>query len=228
MLMNLTQISGSVAYVGSVIALLAFALPSLIGAIKQSGFVRAILIFMLLGALIIGFETVAVKTGLIYGKFSYNNILNYRFLGATPWIVALSYPPIIIGTFWLAKKISIGFLVPFFGALFTTITYTVLSPAMNKLMLWQWETPGRYFGVHIRSFVAWFVCAFVASLIVKLLWGDSDVKRLSAYGWFAIILFWAGVNLGVGLIIPFVIGLVFSIFLIVLFVRERRHDKESG
>jgi putative membrane protein len=225
--MNLTQISGSVAYIASIIALLAFALPSLIGAIKQSGLVRAILIFVLLGALIIGFETIAVKTGVIYGKFSYSNILNYRFLGATPWIVALSYPPIVIGAFWLAKKISIGFLVPILAALFTTLTYTVLSPAMYKLMLWQWETPGRYFGIHIRSFAAWFVCAFIASLIVKLLWGDSDAKRLSAYSWFAIVLFWAGVNLGVGLIIPFVLGLVFSVFLLVLFIRERRQDKES-
>ena len=228
MLMNLTQISGSVAYVASVIALIAFALPSLIGTIKQSGFVRAIAIFIILGMLIIGFETIAIKSGLIYGKFSYNSILNYRFLGATPWIVALSYPPIVIGAFWLAKKISIGFLVPVFGALFTTLTYTVLSPAMNKLMLWQWETPGSYFGVHLRSFAAWFVCAFIASLIVKLLWSNSDTKRLSAYSWFAIILFWAGVNLGVGLIIPFAIGLVFSIFLLVLFVREGKHDKESG
>jgi putative membrane protein len=226
--MNLTQISGSVAYVISVIALLAFALPSIIGAIKQSGLVRTFGIFILLGLLIVGFETIAIKSGLIYGKFSYNSILNYRFLGTTPWIVALSYPPIVIGAFWLAKKISIGFLVPVFGALFTTLTYTVLSPAMNKLMLWQWETPGRYFGVHIRSFAAWFVCAFIASLIVKLLWGDSDIKRLSAYSWFAIILFWAGVNLGVGLIIPFVIGLVFSIFLLLLFINERKRDKESG
>ncbi len=225
--MNLTQISGSVAYIASVIVLLVFALPAIIGTIKQSGPIRAITIFILLAALAVGFETIAVKTGIPYGKFSYNTILNNRFLGTTPWIVALSYPPIVIGSFWLARKISIGFLVPLFTALFTTLTFSVLAPAMNKLTLWQWETPGSYFGVHIRSFIGWLVCAFIAALIVKILWGDGETKRLSAYSWFAIILFWAGVNLGVGLLIPFVIGLAFAILLLVLFIRERRKDKQA-
>lgn len=225
--MNLTQISGSVAYFASVIILLVFALPSIIGAIRQSGPFRAISIFVLLALLVLGFETLAVKTGIPYGKFSYNAILSKRLLGTTPWLVALSYPPIVIGSFWFARKISIGFLVPLFTALFTTLTYTVLAPAMNKLTLWQWETPGSYFGVHIRSFIGWFICAFIAAIIIKMLWGDNDSKRLSAYSWFAILLFWSGANLGVGLLIPFIIGLAFSIILLVLFIRERRQDKQS-
>ncbi len=225
--MNLTQITGSVALFGSVIVLILFALPALIGAIKQSGPLRAVLLFFALGLLIIGFETLAVKTGIPYGKFSYNDILNYRLFGSTPWIIALSYPPIVVGAFWLARKISIGFLVPLFTALFTTLTYTVLAPAMAKLTLWQWETPGSFFGIHLRSFAGWFVCAFIAAIIIKTFWGKSDVKRLSAYSWLAILLFWAGVNLGVGLYVPFGIGLGFSVFLMGLFITEKRRDKKE-
>ncbi|MFO0920713.1 MAG: carotenoid biosynthesis protein [Candidatus Saccharimonadales bacterium] len=225
--MNLTQISGSVAYFSSVIVLLVFALPSIIGTFKQSGIFRAISMFVILGVFIIGFETLAIKTSLPYGKFSYSDVLSFRLFGTAPWIVALSYPPIIIGAFWLARKMSIGVLVPIFTALFTTLTYVVLAPAMAKLTLWQWEAPGRFFGVHLRSFIGWFICAFISALIVKALWGEGETKRLVAYSWFAVILFWAGVNLGVGLLIPFLIGLAFSVFLLVLFIRERRQDKKA-
>ncbi|MCA9332428.1 carotenoid biosynthesis protein [Candidatus Saccharibacteria bacterium] len=225
--MNLTQISGSTAYFASVIVLILFALPSFIGSVKQSGPIRALLLFVSLGLLIIGFETLAVKTGIPYGKFSYNSVLNFRLFGTTPWIVALSYPPIVIGAFWLARKVSIGVLTPLFTAIFTTLTYAVLSPAMSKLTLWQWENPGPFFGVPIRSFIGWFVCAFIGAMIVNSIWGESESRRISAYSWAAIVLFWSGVNLGIGNIIIGFAGIGAYIFMLALFVLEKRNQNND-
>ncbi len=225
--MNLTQMSGTATAIGAVIAVGLFALPSYIGAIKQTGLLRGLLIIVSLGVFALGFETLAIKTGLPYGRFAYSENLGYKFIGITPWIVAAAYPPILLGAFWLARKISSGFLVVVFTALFATIVDVALDPAMVKLSFWQWDVPGPFFGVPIINFVGWFISGLIGAAILKALWGDAKVRRLTAYSVFAITLFWSGVNLGVEQFIPAFVGLAISTVLLVLFFIEKRQENSE-
>lgn len=227
--MNLTQISAAAVFYASVVVLLVFALPSYIGAIKQNGVVRALLAIVLLSLLIIGFETLAVKTGAPYGKFTYGSTLGRQLFGSTPWIIALVYPSIVLGNFWLAKKISSGTLSIVFTALFTTLTYVVVAPVTAKLKIWNWESGGPFFGIPLRSFAGWLVCALVAAILLSSVWGKAEVKRSVAYSLFITILFWAGANFGVNQIIPGAVGIVVACVLFILFKLEKRHQlKEEG
>lgn len=226
--MNLTQISAAAVFYGSVIVLGAFALPSFIGAIKQTGIFRTFLIFLLLASVIIGFETLAIKTGLPYGKFAYGTAMGRKLFGTTPWIVAICYPPIVIGCYWLSRKISEGALSSIFTAVFITVTYLVIAPVMIRLHFWNFEAGGQVFGVPARAFAGWLVCALISSIVLSIVWGSKDIRRLSAYGMFATLLFWSGANLGVGLLIPGLVGLGICLLFIVLFLFERKSDTQEA
>lgn len=224
--MNLTQISASVVIIGAALFLGLLALPSYLGAIKQSGAIRGLLIIVSLSAIVLAYEIMAVKTHLPYGDFAYSTAFGYKIFGAVPWLPILAYPPVVLGAYWLARKISFGIFAVLLTALFTTAVYLVTAPAMAKLTLWQWPNPGPFYGVPIRSFVGWFVLALISSFIVVALWGDNSVKRLTGYSLFAILLFWSGVNLGISQWIPALIGLGMSILLFTLFLAEKRHSSD--
>src|SRR5690606_22390054 len=102
--MNIKKIKGSTVAIGAIVSVSLFALHSYIGAIKQAGLLKGLLIILSLGVFILGVETIAVKTGLPHGKFVYGESLGYKFIGTTPWVVAIAYPPILLGAFWLARK----------------------------------------------------------------------------------------------------------------------------
>lgn len=222
--MSITQISGSTAAIGTLVAIIAFSLPAYIGMFKQVGFFRGIAIILSLSIFALAFQTAATKIGLPYGKFSYGDGLGYKFIGTTPWAVAIAYPTILLGCFWLARKLGNGFLAIIFTSLFATVVAVALDPAMVRLTFWQWQVPGPFFGIPFINFAGWAISAFIGALILKALWGEAKVRRLTAYSLFAILVFWSGVNLGVGQWIPAVVGIGFSVLMLAMFVVERRRQ----
>ncbi len=222
--MTLTQISANLAVVASGLVLFLFALPSIIGAIKSVGIVRTLIIIFGLSVIVIGFELIAVKTSLPYGKFSYSSVFGQQIMGSVPWLVALAYTPVVLGSFWLSTKIARGFLAVILSSLITTSAYLVTSPAMTKLTLWQWENNGPFYGVPLRAFIGWFVLAFLSALFVSMFWGNHEQNRKLAISLLSIMLFWTGVNLGVGVWISAILGLIISIVLIVPLRADRRQE----
>ena len=224
--MNLTEISGTMVAVGSALAIGLFALPSYVSTLRQKGLGKGIVILVSLGLFALIFETIAIKTGLPYGRFNYGDGLGTKFLNATPWAVMLAYPPIILGAYWLARKFGRP-LALILTPIFATIVDLVLDPAMVKLEFWSWESPGPYFGVPVINFVGWLISGFVATLILSALWGDTPVRRGAAYSVFGILLFWTGVNIGVEQKLPAIIGAACSVLLLTLFILEKRREKSS-
>jgi bisanhydrobacterioruberin hydratase len=222
--MNLTEISGTMVAVGSAVAIGLFALPSYVSTLRQKGLGKGVVILVALGIFALIFETIAIKTGLPYGRFSYGDGLGSKFINTTPWTVMLAYPPIILGAYWLARKFGRPLAI-FLTPVFATIVDFVLDPAMVKLEFWKWEVAGPYFGVPIINFVGWLISGFIAALILSALWGDTPIKRGAAYSVFGILLFWTGVNIGVGQRIPAIIGVITSSILLILFIIEKRRDK---
>ena len=104
-----------------------------------------------------------------------------------------------------------------------------LDPALSLVGLRSWENGGPFYDVPILNFAGWFVTGIITSLILHIIWGkDDDVQRSIAYSGFAIIWFWAGVNLGLEQWLPGGIGLAIGlIFLILMIIEKRRRAKEK-
>ena len=221
------KLPDTIAVIAPLFGVALFALPSYYGVLKQRK-VLGLVILVALGAFALAFETLALKIGVPYGDFSYTDALGSKLLGTTPWIVALAYPPILLVGFWFASKFTRSFARVILTAVFATMIDLVLDPATVKLEFWMWDSPGPYFGVPIINFVGWLVSGFIGGLILHALWGKSErVKAPVAYSGLAVLLFWTGVNAGVGQLVPFGIGILFSIVVLVVLILEKQQFKNE-
>lgn len=209
------------------IAIVGFALPSYIGVLKQKGLGKGLLVLLSLSAFVLLVETIAVKTGLPYGKFNYGDAIGYKILDATPWPIAFAYTPLLLGAFWLARKITEKKISIVLVALFATIAHFVIDPGLARMELWKWETAGPFYGVPIMNFAGWFITALVGATLLTFLWGDTKVRRSLAYSAFAIVWFWAGVNLGLQQWLPGAIGITAGFLLLTLMWTEKRREAKE-
>lgn len=212
---------------GAGLFVILFALPTFISLLRQRGLILGPLLMILLGVFALAFETIALKTGLPYGKYSYDTVLGNQILGSTPWTIGIAYPILLLAAFWLASKISKGLLRPLLTAIFAVITIAVIDPAAVKLQLWKWESPGPFFGVPLTHFAGWFAAGLVGAWFIQLFWGEKEVKRGLAFSGVIMLWFWAGVNAGVNQWIPAAIGIAISIAMFVGMRLERRAEKAT-
>lgn len=221
------NIPDAIALIAPLIGITLFALPSYIGVLRQKKFM-GLVILIVLGLYALAIETFAIKTGLLYGKFTYTDTLGPRILETTPYVVALAYPPILLFGFWLASKFtrSGGRIV--IAAILATLVDVVLDPATVKLQFWQWETPGPFYGVPIINFIGWLISGLIGAAILHYLWGkDKRVKAPAAYSGLAVLLFWSGVNAGVNQLTPFIVGVIYSIVVIAVIFLEKQQFKNE-
>lgn len=206
-----------------IVAVSLFALPSFIGLLRQTGFFKGLLMFISLGALSVGIDTLAIKSGIFYKEFSYAESLGGKLFGTTPWTIGLAYPPLLLAAFWLASKILKKRGRVLLTAVLLTFIGLIISPALAKLQLWKTVTAGRFYGVPLGNFAVWLAIGLVGGWLLYRLWGKDNQVRLSiAYSGLAILLFWTGVNIGVEQWIPVGTGVFASLVLLIVLILEKR------
>lgn len=211
---------------GAAVAVTLFAIPSYISVIRQRGIFLGSVLLVLLGVMAVGFETLAVKTGVPYGKYAYDVVLGNQVLGGAPWTIGIAFPIVILATFWLASKITRGFFRPFLVAVFTFASAVVLAPAAVKLELWKWENAGQFFGIPPLYFAGWAVAGLVGAWLIQVFWGDNKVRRGIAYSGALTMVFWTGVNIGINQWVPAAAGTAISVLMLLIMVWEKRAEKE--
>lgn len=218
------------AVVAPIVAISVFALPSYIGVMWQRGFLRGLLIVLILSAYSVVFFTLIAKTGLPDGDLTYASALGYKLFGTTPWVLAFAYPPVLLVAFWAATKFTRTFARVILTAMFTTIIAVILEPATVKLQFWQWTNPGQFYGVPVLIFVSWALASFIGAWLLHGLWGEEyGVRAPVAYSGLVVVLFWTGVNAGVTQWIPFGLGATIGLALLsVLFLERSQIKKEEG
>jgi len=190
-----------------IIVLLLFTLPSYVSAVRQHGFFRGTGILLALAGYSVALLTLAVKTGIPYGRFTYDSSAGYKLFGTTPWIVALVYPLILLAAFWAASKFTHSGLRIVLAGAFATLMDVVLDPAMVKLEFWQWDHPGLFYGVPVINFVGWLAAAALGAGLLHVLWNKEWlVHRGIAYSGLIFMLFWTGANVGIGQWLPAAVG----------------------
>lgn len=223
------QIISTAAPAVAAVLIVAFALPSYIGLIRQKGLGKALVALLLVGLVLLAVQAVAIQFSYPFGEFSFGDTLGYKLLGLVPWTMAFAYTPLVLAVFWLSSKLTKTGFRPVLAGLFLAAANVVLDPALAFMGLRSWENVGPFYGVPVINFAGWFVCGVVTSVILHGLWGKEDeVRRSLAYSGFAIIWFWGGVNLGLKQWIPGGIGVAMGLLLLILMrIEKRRQAKEK-
>lgn len=106
-------------------------------------------------------EVIGVKTGLIFGDYSYGNVLGIK-LFDVPIIIGLNWVFVILGLINLFQKLKTN---NFFKGLCVGIGAVafdfILEPVAISLTYWNWDD----IQIPLQNYIAWFVLAYVFYLL---------------------------------------------------------------
>lgn len=197
------------ASVGSYVSTVLLALPSLLALFAHLGPRRAALSVLAVSAFAYAVESVGVVTGLPYGTFFYGEALGPRFLGLVPYLLPVTYVPLVVGAVaaaWTpgrpATRIALA-------ALLLVLIDAVLDPGATALGFWIWPEGGPYYGVPLSNFAGWLLSGAVSAALLLFVGrirtppppGTLDSAILS-------LAFWTGAAVFSGLTLPALLGLV--------------------
>lgn len=194
------------ASIGSYVSTFLMALPPVLALFRYLGARRAAAALLALSAFAYAIETTGVVTGFPYGAFYYGDALGPKALGLVPYLLPVSYVPLVIG----AVAASGG--GPVFrvleAAVLLTLADGVLDPGAAVLGFWVWPEGGAYYGVPPSNYAGWLLSgALAAALLVALGRGWRDAPRPGLLdGLILSLSFWTGVAVFSGLAFPAVLG----------------------
>jgi len=182
----------------SALAILLFSTPVLFGAVAWLGARRGVALVVGLGLYALVFESVAITTGVPYGRFGYSEVLGPRLFGLAPVTVLLAWTPLILGCLAVTRR-------SWQAVVLVVVCDLVLDPAAVRLGFWAWDQPGPYYGVPLVNFLGWVVSGSVAVLALRRL--PRPLPGLLARNLWLVIVFWTAVNAWFGQWLPVLVGL---------------------
>jgi putative membrane protein len=183
----------------SAVAILLFSAPVIIGAISWLGPRRGTALLVGLGLYALVFESVAIATGVPYGRFVYTGVLGPPIFGLAPPTILLAWTPLILGSLAVTRR-------SWQAIALVVVLDLVLDPAAVSLGFWAWEQPGSYYGVPLVNFLGWVVSGGIAVLALRRL--PRPVPGLFARNLWLVMVFWTAVNAWSGLWLPALVGAV--------------------
>ena len=214
--------------VGSYASTFLIALPCFVALFRYLGARRAALSLLTLSAFGFAIETVGVATGLPYGEFFYGDALGPKVLNLVPYLLPISYLPLVIGAVaasWSdSLEVKHRFLDIFRSALLLTLMDGVLDPGAASLDFWVWPEGGAYYGVPISNYAGWLLSGALAAALLLAVgrWREAPLPGLLDSAMIAVA-FWTGVALFSGLIFPTLLGAALYAYLIYRRSRLRAH-----
>ncbi len=192
---------------GSYAATSLIALPALVALFRYLGTRRAVSVLLALAAFAYAIETVGVVTGYPYGSFRYGDALGPKAFGIVPYLLPVSYVPLVIGAVaaaWSRRSRARHVL----GAVLLLILVDgVLDPGAVALGFWDWSDGGPYYGVPLSNYLGWALSGLlaVAILISAGRWGSPPRPGLLDSLIIAVA-FWTGVAVFSLLLFPALLG----------------------
>jgi putative membrane protein len=115
-------------------------------------------------AFLVGYivEVVGVQTGLIFGHYSYGNILGIRIF-ETPLIIGINWAVLSFATAAIMQKFQFSILLKSLSGAVLMVAYdTILEPVAIQTGMWQWANGN----IPLQNFVAWFIVSFLLLLSI--------------------------------------------------------------
>lgn len=209
---------------GSYLATFLIALPAFIAIFRFIGARRAIISLSAVSLSAFAIEATGVATGFPYGDFYYGDALGAKVFGLVPYLLPISYVPLVIGAAAAAYRDGLSHPVAWAlrSAVLLVLLDGLLDPGATALGFWVWPDGGAYYGVPVTNYLGWLLSGAVASVLLLILgrWEgkpppgmlDSAVISVS---------FWTGVATFGGLLFPAMLGAALYVFLL---LRRTRLD----
>ncbi len=208
----------------SALFLIFFCLPSYYALSRWLGLRNSFFLLMIISLIPVLVEGISVKTGLPYGVFAYSDKLGWKILNTVPWVLIISYPPILLGSISLTSQLGQSksrFKLSILGSIINTIVDMVIDPAAVFIGFWAWDKKGVYYGVPLINFFGWLFTSFlyinIFYLFIDGLKKDLGLVPLSvSKSLLWIVFFWTGYLLSNQILIPAIIGLIIQSVMIFL------------
>ena len=200
---------------GSYLSTFLIALPSVVALFRYLGRRRAAFSLLALSAFGYAVETLGVATGFPYGTFYYGDALGYRFAGLVPYLLPVSYVPLVLGAVaasWGTPRRSLHALA---AALLLVLMDGVLDPGAVSLGFWVWPEGGAYYGVPSSNYAGWLLSGLLAVTILLTTgrWLDAPPPGLLDSSIIALA-FWVGVVALSGMTLPVLLGITLFVYLL--------------
>ncbi len=163
---------------GSVGFTLVFVLFALLHCAAYEGGRRTALLFGLAAVVSYALEEIGVRTGLVYGRYHYSDMLGPK-LGHVPVLIPLAWFMMIYPSWLVARALLRGVETDtprgivaqaVIAAMAMTAWDTVMDPGMAAAGNWVWEQGGSYFGVPLRNYAGWLLTTFLVYLGAGVWW----------------------------------------------------------
>ena len=208
--------------IASFVSTLLIALPSFAALWRYLGPKRATVSFLSVSAFGYAIETTGVATGFPYGPFYYGDALGPKIAGLVPYLLPLSWVPLVLGavaaTAPQSKSLLRRILWVLSAAVLLTLVDGVLDPGAASLGFWVWSEGGPYYGVPISNYLGWLLSSSLAAAILLALgrrkWGRVSPPPTLLDSALVAVAFWAGVDLFSGLLLPAVLGVALFFYLL--------------
>jgi putative membrane protein len=210
---------------GSYVSTFLIALPSAVALFRYLGPSRATLSLLALSTFAYAIESFGVATGFPYGDFYYGEALGPRILGLVPFLLPLSYAPLVVGAVAAAWGSRPRLLHIVLATLHLLWMDAVLDPGAASLGFWVWPEGGPYYGVPASNYAGWLLSGAVATalLLATGRWSEPPPPALLDSATIATS-FWTGVAAFSSLTIPALLGAALLAYL--LLRRTRLHAQE--
>jgi putative membrane protein len=216
---------------GSYVSTFLIALPSFIALFQYLGARRAALSLLALSAFGYAIETVGIVTGFPYGSFFYGDAMGQKAFGLVPYLLPVSYAPLVIGAVAASWKDSsvlhYRLLLILRSAVLLVLMDGVLDPGAASLGLWVWPEGGAYYGVPLSNYAGWLLSSALATALLLALgrWRARPLPGLLDSAILALA-FWTGVGVFSGLVFPVLLGAALLAYL--LYRRSRLRPGSFG
>lgn len=214
------------ASVGSYVSTLLIALPSFVALFAYLGPRRAALSILAISAFAFAIESVGVATSFPYGTFSYDDALGPKLFGLVPYLLPVTYVPLVIGA--VAAAWTPGRLAPrvFLSALLLVWIDAVLDPGATALGFWIWPGGGPYYGVPLTNFAGWLLSGAVSvTLLLSIARPQTPFPPGALDSAVLATAFWTGTAFFSGLTLPILLGILLFAFLLYRRTRLRTRLK---
>ena len=200
---------------GAYVSTFLIALPSAVALFSYLGRRQAALSLLALSAFGYTIETVGVVTGFPYGSFYYGDALGHKLAGLVPYLLPISYAPLVVGAVaasWGSARRPLHALA---AALLLVLMDGVLDPGAVSLGFWIWPEGGPYYGVPPSNYAGWLFSGTLAAYLLLSIgrWRSPPSPGLLDSAIIALF-FWIGVAALSSMVLPTLLGIALSVYLL--------------
>lgn len=126
--------------------------------------IKAVLVFLSIFSLGYTIEVIGVKTGLVFGSYSYDKALGFK-LFETPLMIGVNWLFLTYAATTITDNLKWNRWLSLFVAPALMLVYDfVLEMVAPKMDMWTWQNSD----VPVRNYIAWYLIALFFVLLIRI------------------------------------------------------------